>query len=363
MGFAADHECGKSLAANATATCNILGANALFSTCMPTFTLKCPENNNADSTKPFVHNAGRPQKCKVCGDVKAGADSRTALKGKYKTTLTFGNNLVSNGGSGGFMENMISGYAIHIVDSDGKMVKDTGVTVKAIGSLGCCKADQYTAYLDGDWPEDGAMFSVVPYLTLSSTSSVMLPVGTGMSAAFTDVGGIATKEVVQDFSLKGMTPAGCLELKDDPKSDEILVEGVYQAAYKNAPTVTKDMFSVVAGSKGCKQTPARRLEAVQRRLSTHQLDFQTKANIPATTTYDASTVVGADLVAAVKVAAEAKANIKPEIASADVKAPVVGAVIGEPEPPVTGAAHPIAGSLLSSIIVLVTALAGRSCFA
>jgi len=322
---------------------------------MPSFTLKCPENNNADTTKPFVHSAGKPLKCKVCGAVVAGADSASAQLGKYKTTLTFGNNVASSG----FAEGMISGYAIHIVDANGKVVKDTGVKVKSAGSLSCCKPDQYIAFLEGEWPAGGAMFSVVPYLTLSSTSTVMLPMGTGMSAVFTDVGNVPTKEVLQNLALKGMTPAGCNELKDDPNSDDILVTGVHQAAAKNA-AVTKDMFAVVDNSKACRatDTAARRLEAVQRRLNTHQLDFQIKAVVPATVTYDATTVDGTDLVAAVKQAAKEKANIEPEIASAEVAAPVVGPVVGEPEAPPTGAAHPVAGCLLSSIIVLIAALAG-----
>jgi hypothetical protein len=272
--------------------------------------------------------------------------------------LTFGNNLHSNGGEGGFKESFITGYAIHIVDVNYKVVEDTTVTVASQGSFTCCKPATYTAFLHGDWPADGAMFAVVPYLKLSATSTVMLPVGTGYSAAFTDVGNVAVKKVKQDFSLKGMTKAGCDELKGDKNSDAILVEAVFKAASKNAEGLSVDMFTVVEGSKACKLTEeARRLEAIQRRLSTHQLDFQTEATIPATVTYDESTVTGADLVEEVKKVAKAKSGIEPTIASADVAAPVVGAVVGV-EPPVTGAAHRFASSLLSSVIVLITALAG-----
>jgi hypothetical protein len=325
---------------------------------LPSFTLKCPANNDVDTTKAFVHEAARPLKCKVCGNVVAGVDADSATKGKYKTTLTFGNNLHSNGGEGGFKESFITGYAIHIVDVNYKVVEDTTVTVASQGSFTCCKPATYTAFLHGDWPTDGAMFAVVPYLKLSATSTVMLPVGTGYSAAFTDVGNVAVKKVKQDFSLKGMTKAGCDELKGDKNSDAILVEAVYKAASKNVEGLSKDMFTVVDGSKACAVTAeTRRLEAVQRRLSTHQLDFQTEATIPATVTYDESTVTGADLVEEVKKVAKAKSGIEPTIASADVAAPVVGAVIGV-EPPVTGAAHRFAGSLLSSIIVLITVLTG-----
>jgi len=357
MGFASDHPCASPIVANKTAKCDIMGANGLFSACMPSFTLKCPENNDVDTTKAFVHENGRPLKCKVCGPVVAGADADSATKGKYKTTLTFGNNLHSNDGEGGFKESFITGYAIHIVDVNYKTVEDTGVTVATQGSFTCCKPATYTAFLHGDWPKDGAMFAVVPYLRLSATSTVMLPVGTGYSAAFTDVGDVAVKKVKQDFSLKGMTLVGCEQLKGDKNSDAILVESVYKAASKNVEGLSKDMFVVVDGSKACTLTATRRLEAVQRRLSTHQLDFQTEATIPATITYDESTVTGADLVEEVKKVAKAKSGIEPVIESADVAAPVVGAVIGV-EPPVTGAAHRFAGSLLSSIIVLITVLTG-----
>merc|ERR1719265_1385335 len=112
--------------------------------------------------------------CSVSVEADAGP-----AQGKYQTRLKFGNNAVVGGK---FSEDIIKGYAIHIVDADGKVVKDTEVKVPAVaGSFDCCQPELYNVFLSGDWPQDAAMFAIVPYVapTNASMADALLPVGTG----------------------------------------------------------------------------------------------------------------------------------------------------------------------------------------
>lgn len=348
------------LASNATTQCT-LGANAqsLHSTCMPTFTLKCPANNGDDTTKPFVQKADTPLKCSACA-VSVEADAGPS-KSQYQTRLKFGNNAVVGGK---FNEAIITGYAIHITDADGKVVKDTGVKVPAVGSVDCCQPELYNVFLSGDWPANAAMFAIVPYVGIKNGSSsseahFLLPVGTGY-VNFTDEG-FSAKKVKQNFSLGGMDLASANRLMNDAKSDEILVAGVVAAMKAGGAEVTEPMVKVVEGSKKVTLEASRRLRSAERRLqSKYTLEFQTEATVPAAMEIDADTVTPASLIAAVNAAAKEKAGFNPNILSANVSTPEVGAIIGDTSEgsAATGAAYRDAGSLHASVMVLI-AFAGQ----
>merc|ERR1719440_529934 len=194
IGLGSSHDCASALAANATKKCTPDTIQyPLLAQCLPSFTLKCPENNNDASREPFVHSADKPLKCKVCGAVAVGED-RDGRTGYYKTTVTFGNNLVRTGSTDVLDESKITGYAIHIVDADGKRLNLANlqafkVTAYRSGELpDCCNANLYVGYVAGAWPANGKMFAVVPFWNDTSSNQMQfLPVATGMSAEFTDL--------------------------------------------------------------------------------------------------------------------------------------------------------------------------------
>lgn len=358
--FAKDNACGKAVASGKTATCTA-EANTLFYACMPSFEVKCPANNVLATRMPFVvasATVAKPVQCQACGVTPLGVDM-DPTPGQYWVNLAWGPNMLKSSSTGMTLsESHISGYEIRIVNERGEFVGTEKVRVPSRGwssSTTCCDKAAYSIGLAGTWPEGGSAFMILPYQTMKDgnlENTYTLPIGT-MTSEFTDVMIGTVTQVVQTVALKGMTEAHARLLQDSPFAKETMAKSI--AASDKEGKIKA--FMVVIEKIQAKPSARRLAEPQGRRLAGWQVDVAYKILLPAdyTSTFDATSIDAALLKTAVET--EAKKNgMDITVGSAELAAPTATVMEGN-NAATTGAANRMSGSILSSFIALVVALA------
>jgi len=167
-----------------------------------TFTVKCPKNNKANKTEPFVEQTGSVM-CQSCAVGRIGEDMDPQPK-KYAVEVSWGRNIRTSDATE--IWEKFSAYKIIIVDILGRKVGEPKfsfpVPVKNISGSSCCRPDEYSATVSGEeWPENAKRFMIVPYHVWFSDNDASsgkkhrftMPAGS-MTADFVDISeGLATE--------------------------------------------------------------------------------------------------------------------------------------------------------------------------
>jgi hypothetical protein len=255
---------------------------------------------------------------------------------------------------------MIDGYEIHITDIDGKVLANTGKSVaKKMGDLNCCSSQLYNESVSGDWPTGARGFLIVPF-SGSGSSKAVLPVGTAhtLLAGSETESAVALNKATVKTTLGGLTPESCDKLHSNPS----VLLAAHVEGINALSTSTKIPVSncIMKELKPC-ATGGRRLGA--RRLQADStLEYTTETLIPASMGVDQAAIQGINattVIENIKAESQKTLGYTPTIASATsiVDAIVSASTGGGSEQP-TGDARRVAGSLLSSIVVLISMLAG-----
>jgi hypothetical protein len=279
-------------------------------------------------------------------------DSATG-KNKYTASVAFGNNVFD----GAYSEAMIDGYEIHITDIDGTVLANTGKSVaKKVGDLNCCSSQLYNESVSGDWPTGARGFLIVPF-SGSGSSKAVLPVGTAhtLLAGSETASAVALDKATVKTKLGGLTAETCDKLYNNPS---ILLAAHVATINNKSTSTTKIPVSncVMKELKPC-ATGGRRLQAAD-----SSLEYTTETLIPSNFGLDQAAIQAipsTELIANIVEESLKQLGFTPTIASAtSTVEPIASVSTGSEAAQPTGDARRGAGSFLSSIIVLISMIAG-----
>jgi hypothetical protein len=319
----------------------------------------CPAGNTAATTLPMVQSTGTPLKCMACAVASSGTVYLDSASGnnKYSASVAFGNNVYD----GAYDSSMIDGYHIHIADVDGKVLTpDVKAVTAKTGSLSCCSPQLYNVSLDGVWPANARGFLIAPF-SGSGNAKAVLPVGTQFTLlpGSDSVSTVALNKATVKTELAGLSPADCDKLYNNPP---ILIAGVVAAINNKSAVMIPVSNCVMKTLSPC--AAGRRLQGNE---ATQKLEFTTETLIPTTAGLDETALAALPtdvLITAIKENTQTLLGFTPTIASATTTSEGYTSVsIGGGGEQPTGDASRFAGSLLSSIIVLFSTLAGPRFFA
>jgi hypothetical protein len=261
---------------------------------------------------------------------------------------------------------MITGFEIHITDVSGTPLPNGLVTTvaKKAGYLDCCNAQLYNVSLTGEWPTDAAGFLIVPY-SGSGNNKVLLPVGTAHTIlqGYDQVAEANYLKAVSKVVLSGMPSDECKQLFDNPS---VLVAAQVDLVNSKRAEGTAEITQ-----SNCALTDIKEclLEATSgsRRLENHagkaSLEYTTETKIPTNfgvaSWEDVFTSSTDDLIAKIQSQSLTQLGFTPNITGAKI---TVESLTNTEQTPSSDARR-VAGSLLSSIVVLISTLAGPRFFA
>jgi hypothetical protein len=366
--------CSSAVAAGATANCltssnpeDFMVTSPLQTMCLGnTFNAQCPANNNNNLQKamPVPNGDVKPVRCQACA-ISASAD-KEPTEGQYWVELAWGRNIVHSptpNVAAGFSE-QFTGYKIYIVDANGYWVEtikttdsqastvDMKIPVKSESMLtkpACCHSMEYKKTVKGTWPAGGAMFAIVPYHDVSDTVSFTMPIGTYSTAFVDNKAGTATK-VVMAVTMALATEAEATAFITHPNAKDIMAESLAASL----EGIDSSMIYILKLSV----VTRRRLAAARRLAASVKCDYEIL--LPSDYSGEAitaSSVSGDALKTAVQTKAAA-AGVPVTVATVTSAEPVSSSV-GTDDTPVTGAAQPMAGSVLSAMLAIAMVLAGR----
>lgn len=348
-----------------TKSCSVNKAGyGLQMACMnSTFDVKCPAQNSAATTMPFLvpdASGEAPVRCQACG--ASASTDLNRKKGKYQVTLKWGRNVMGNE----FSEDYIHGYDVVVVNENLTIVDEPmhNVSSRKFPDVACCKTSAYEAIsIKGNWPDGAKYFMILPYQRNDAKDEKFrVPLGTTIK--FIDIqDDKEQKKVTGTVTVSNMTEDQADKLYKNKDTPKVMQKSI--AAAIGETEITADNIEVTLG----KPTQANSSSTgSSRRLGGHlpsekswSVAVEYVITLPEgyTKAFTKDSIDTQKLAKEIETRAETELGIKGLKVSVKVSDPVI-TTVGTPADP-TGAAFPLAGSCFS--IALAFALAGRHFFA
>jgi hypothetical protein len=206
-----------------------------------------------------------PVKCKACG-FRSEALDKDPETANYVVELAWGRNAIG----GSINEDVMTGYAIAIVDQYGRNAQVLRrMPKKAIAEMpACCNSLLYQTTVAGAWPATidiaNGYFAVMPYQTVTVQGAdvhVDLPVGTVIFDKFEDKSPEAGKVVNKVTQTVSMAVGGanpCEAAKKFEASDE--GKDILRVSYSESTGIDRsNVVCTNVETTGCPQGQSRRL--------------------------------------------------------------------------------------------------------
>jgi len=229
----------------------------LHQACMkPTFTMKCPSDNDEVTRLPDFTTPGSVH-CKVCNMKLVG--DKDPRKDKLWVSVNFG--ALAKGDDNDYVEGSVRAYIMTFTDSQKRFlpgrITDGLKRRPSMGKIGpdstCCDINKYTGTYYGAYPDGAANVMIIPYMMVGTNTTLMLPLG-------------ESKPLTDDTTGLAKLYGGSLSIltkSDDPAWEMLILKAIINATSEGTISVSNWQVAI----ESLNTTSRRRLHEDERRLT------------------------------------------------------------------------------------------------